>query len=135
MASSAAASPGLSLMQKIYLWVGFLTPIPSIALYVLVPGGTVKHFGGQISNSSKFWCSLTASGDAVIAYLMLTGILDKGKNPWLFKLIVRSSFLYSIFHFGGFWYWHTFGEKHPQGAAMYPTALAMCLAALIAWGR
>jgi hypothetical protein len=126
---------GYTGMQKAYLWMNFVLPLPSIVMYLFSPGGTVKHFGGEVTNSSKFWCSIAASGDAVIAYLMLMGILDKGRNKELFKLIVRSTTVYSLFHVGGFWYWHLYGDQHPQGSAMYPIGLAVAAAAFVAWGR
>ena len=124
----------LSTMQKIYLAAAPVAATPSIIMYLAVPGGTVQHFGGQPSNSSKFWCSTAASGDALVVYLCLVALLDGGKTPGLFKTVVRGNVLYGLFHFGAFWYWHLYGsEPHPT-PLMYPISLAVCAAAMAAWG-
>ena len=112
--------------------MGFITPLPSILMYCLSPGGTVKHFNGDVTATSKFWCSVAASGDAIFAYLCAVALLKKSDE--IDTIVVRSNFLYSIFHFGAFWYWHLNGEKHPA-PAMYPVALVVSTAALVAWGK
>ena len=123
---------GPSLAKKAYLWMGVITPIPSILMYVLMPGGTVKHFNGAVTNTSKFWCSVAASGDSVIAYLCAVALIKKSDE--FDKIVVRGNFVYSIFHVGAFWYWHLHGEKHPS-AVMYPLGLGVAVAALLAWGQ
>ena len=122
-------------MQKVYLGFGAATAFPSVCMYAMAPGGTVQHFGGAITNSSKFWCSTAASGDILVIFWNLVALHYNNKIPEITKNVVRGNFIFSIFHFGAFWYWHVKGDPHPQGVAMYPFALAVAFASLLAWGR
>lgn len=125
------AAPPLTALQRAYFWTGAVLPIPSIALYVLTPGGTVQHFNGVVTNAAKFWCSVAASGDAVVSFLMFAAIYTKSAE--VRKLVLRANWLYALFHFGAFWYWHTYGDAHKSGL-MYPFSIGITTAALVAWG-
>lgn len=127
------AAPPLTPLQKAYFWTGALLPIPSIALYVLTPGGTVQHFNGEATPTAKFWCSVTASGDAVVSYLMFTAIVSKSAE--VRRLVIRANWLYALFHFGAFWYWHAIGGAAHKNGLMYPISISITTAALLAWGR
>lgn len=125
----------LTTAKKAYFGSLAITPLPSILLYVLSPAGTVKFFGGVPSPSSRFWCSIAASGDALVSYLAWYVLLSGGVSREIEKLVVRGTAIYAMFHFGGFFFWHLRGEEpHPMGPAMYVGGLAGSLAGLIAWG-
>jgi hypothetical protein len=112
-----------------------LLPIPSVFAYVLVPNGVVKYFGGTPSKSAAFWCATGAgSGDALVAMMCGYALLGKGGDEFK-KIAIQGFGLYSILHFGGFWWHHTFGDPHPQGPAQYILLLTLALAAAIRWGR
>jgi hypothetical protein len=120
-------------LQKAFFWMGLVAAVPSVALYLLTPGGTVAHFGGEVNDTSKFWCSVAASGD-VYVIAMIVAVLMNFDDEKLKKIVIRANWLYTVLHGGAFWYWHHFGRPHPQGAAMHPIGLAIASAALFAWG-
>jgi hypothetical protein len=120
-------------LQKAFFWMGLIAAVPSVALYVLRPGASVAHFGGEVNDTSKFWCSVTASGDIYVS-AMIVAVLMNFDDEKLKKIVLRANWLYSVLHVGAFWYWHRFGRPHPQGEAMYPIGLVMATAALVAWG-
>nr|CAG4717932.1 unnamed protein product [Naegleria fowleri] len=126
-----------SLLQSMFFWSGALLPLPSIALYILTPGGTVKHFNGEVTPTSKFWCSVAASGDAAISALCWHVLLMKNRESEMGeevkRLVIRVNWIYGLFHFGAFWFWHMKGEKH-KNPWFYPLSLAISTAALLAWG-
>ena len=37
------------------------------------------------------------------------------KSAEVIVLTVRTNAVYGFFHFGAFWYWHTFSVAHPPG--------------------
>lgn len=51
------ANMGFSLLN-LFLLFGGITSLFSVFLYVLMPGGTVKYFGGTTSPSAEFWVRL-----------------------------------------------------------------------------
>ncbi len=116
-----------------FFLMGAVLPLPSILLYVLVPSGTVEFFNGQPTPTSAFWCSLTASGDATVSFLCFCALLTKSTEVHV--LVVRSMAVYSIFHFGAFWFWHHHGDSHPPAVASgYPVSIVISLAAAAWWG-
>jgi len=48
---------------------------------------------------------------------------------------VRATALYTLFHVGGFWYWHSQGTEPHSGAGMYAASFVIAGAALAAWGK
>lgn len=126
-------APPLTALQKLFFGAGWLLPLPSILLYVTVPSGTVAYFGGKPTPSASFWCSLAASGDAVVSVLCFAAL--RSKSLEVRKLVLRSNVVYSFFHFGAFWYHHTYTEPHPKGGYGYPVAMALSVAACAKWGR
>ena len=120
------------MLERAYFWAFGVTPLPSIALYVLCPAGTVQHFGGTASDTASFWCSVAGSGDAYVAFMSLMALWHFDDRR-LRRLVVRGNALYALLHFGAFWYWHRRGPAHPV-PAMYPAALGVAAAALVAWG-
>jgi len=120
------------MLEKVFWWSAFLAPLPSIALYALTPAGTVQHFNGEPSPTASFWCSVTASGDAYVAWMALMVLLNFHDTK-LKKMVLRGNWIYSVLHFGAFWFWHRHGAAHPN-PAMYPVALAIATAGLVAWG-
>ena len=125
---------GLTKMQRIYFWFGVLLPLPSIALYVLVPEGTVEHFGGTPSPTSRFWCTIAASGDAMFSVLCWA-VLSHPNNLELRQSVLFGNAVYSVFHFGGFLRAHFLTEPHPRGPTLYIFGLVTAWLAYIAWGR
>jgi hypothetical protein len=125
-------APPLTGIKKLYFWSGAVVPLASAVMYLVSPGGTVQHFNGEVSATSKFWCSVTASGDIAFSYLMFAGIYSKSEE--VRRLVIRACWLYSVFHFGAFWYWHTVGDAHKSGL-MYPASIVIATAALFAWGK
>ncbi|CUI14658.1 GPI-anchored surface protein, putative [Bodo saltans] len=119
-------------IKKVYFWTGAILPLVSSFGYLLAPSGTVQHFNGEVNNTSKFWCSVVASGDLVVSYLMLSGIFTKSTE--VRQLVIRAYWLFSLFHFGAFWFWHNVGDRHRNGL-MYPAAMIATTAALLAWGK
>ena len=130
--NGAAEHTALSFFQRTYLNAGAILPLCSCVAYVFFPSGTVQHFGGVASNSAAMWCSITASGDVLFAYLCWWALQCNDRR--ILKTLVRGHFLYSILHFGSFWRYHLRGtEPHPQ-PWLYPIALAVSTAALVKWG-
>jgi hypothetical protein len=130
--SQSMNAPPLTGIKKLYFWSGAVVPLASAVMYLVSPGGTVQHFNGEVSATSKFWCSVTASGDIAFSYLMFAGIYSKSEE--VRRLIIRTCWLYSVFHFGAFWYWHNVGDAHKSGL-MYPASIVIATAALFAWGK
>jgi hypothetical protein len=131
-ATSPAAD--LTTLQRLYFWLGALAPIPSILLYVIVPGGTVEFFGGTSSPSADFWCSIAASGDAVVVALCWC-VLKNPNDMVLRQSVLWTNAIYSLFHFGGFARAHYMMEPQPMGPFMYIVNILIFWAAYLAWGR
>ena len=125
---------GLTDLQKVYFWLGFLGPMPSIALYVCLPAGTVEYFGGTPSPTAIFWCTIAASGDAIFS-AMSWAVLSHPTNLVLRQSVLWANALYSVFHFGGFLRAHFTMEPHPHGLYGYMISVIISWAAYLAWGR
>lgn len=124
----------LTTLQRIYFWCGFILPIPSILLYVFLTEGTIEHFGGTPSPTALFWCSIAASGDAVIS-VMCWCVLRNPSNVVLRQSVLMAFAVYSVFHFGGFLKAHYMYEPHPSGPFLYIFSIVTSWAAYFAWGR
>eukprot|EP00526_Cylindrotheca_closterium_P022799 CAMPEP_0113604088 /NCGR_PEP_ID=MMETSP0017_2-20120614/1615_1 /TAXON_ID=2856 /ORGANISM="Cylindrotheca closterium" /LENGTH=173 /DNA_ID=CAMNT_0000512503 /DNA_START=45 /DNA_END=566 /DNA_ORIENTATION=+ /assembly_acc=CAM_ASM_000147 len=125
-------SPPLTKLQKIFFWFGAIGPIPSIFLYEFLTDGTVEHFGGTVSDTALFWCTIASSADAMIAFLC-ANVLWYPTNSLVRTLVLRTFALYSIFHWGGFLRAHYFVEPHPSGPGLYIMGIVTTWAAYIAW--
>lgn len=120
-------------LLTLFFFAGAVGPLPSVFLYVLLPGGTVLFFNGQPSDTANFWCSVTAAADAVASFLCASALVTKINEVKI--LVVRSMAIYSVFHFGAFWYWSNHGDRHPAELANgYPFAILTALAAAMWWG-
>jgi hypothetical protein len=124
---------GLTRLQRIFFWLGFLAPIPSIILYVFLTEGTVEYFGGTPSPTALFWCSIAASGDSIVS-AMSYSVLKYPRNMELRRSVLWGMAVYSIFHFGGFLRAHYTHEPHPAGPVGYFLAIITTWAAYFAWG-
>mmetsp|Transcript_27214 Transcript_27214/g.55536 ORF Transcript_27214/g.55536 Transcript_27214/m.55536 type:complete len:136 (-) Transcript_27214:130-537(-) len=121
------------MMLKLFFLVGAILPLPGISLYVFEPGGTVEFFNGQQNSTTNFWCTLAASGDAVVSFLCFSALMTSSSEVNV--LVVRALAVYSVFHFGSFYYWHHHGDKHPDFmVGGYPASIAISFAALLWWG-
>ena len=124
----------IPLMMKLYFIIGIPIPFLSALLYAFQPSGTVKFFNGEPSDTASFWCSVASSADIPYAFLALNAlILDSVKIK---KLAIASNALYSIFHFGSFWYWHNYGKSHPSIMSpnfTYPVSIFISLFAAYWW--
>ncbi len=128
-----AAAPPLTALQNAYFVGGMLFPLSSAPLYLFVPSGTVKFFGGKPTPSAAFWCSLAAGGDILFAYLCYTAW--RSKSLEVRKLVFRANAIFRIFHFGGFLFHHLFTEPHPAGYGVgYAVAMTLGLLAGFVWG-
>ncbi|CAF3627186.1 unnamed protein product [Rotaria sp. Silwood1] len=119
-------------VRTIYLWLTVVLPWFSSLLYLLVPGGTIKYFGGVPTPSAKFWVQVVASGDIVIGFLALAGL--KTRNSQVLQLIFQAIGVYNIFHMSTFWFNHLFREAHPAGPSFYISALIISSIACGYWG-
>ena len=114
--------------------MGFLGPIPSILLYTFFTEGTVETFGGTVTSTALFWCSIAASGDAMVSTMCFT-VLRNPTNIVLRQGVLTGMAVYSIFHFGGFLKAHYLYEPHPNGPWGYIFSMIVIWAAYFAWGR
>mmetsp|Transcript_8882 Transcript_8882/g.20361 ORF Transcript_8882/g.20361 Transcript_8882/m.20361 type:complete len:135 (-) Transcript_8882:1807-2211(-) len=120
-------------MRAVDFWLGatgILSGI-SVPLYLFVPHGTVKHFGGEVSGTAAMWCTTVAAGDALCSYLSYHGI--RAKTTEAKRLCIRSVGIYALLHMGIFHYGHTVLDPQPNKWQHIP-AVAMSLAALCYWG-
>jgi hypothetical protein len=124
----------LTLPQKIFFWMGFVLPIPSILLYEFLTKGTVEYFGGTPSPTAMFWCSIAASGDAMVSTMCFT-VLRNPSNVGLRQSVLLGMAVYSIFHFGGFLKAHYLYEPHPGGPVGYIVSIILTWVAYFVWGR
>ncbi len=124
----------LTPLQKAFFWAGFLLPLPSICLHLFLPGGTVEYFGGNPSPVAKFWCSLTASGDAAISVICWF-VLSNPKNLALRRAALSALAIYSLLHFGLFAKAHFTVAPVPAGPVGYVLAVVLSCAAYWFWGR
>ena len=116
----------------IFLWLTMILPWFSSLLYLFVPDGTIRYFGGIPTPSGEFWVQVVASGDIVIGFLALSGL--KTRNSEVLKLIFRAICVYNIFHISTFWYNHTFREPHPSGSTFYIVLSIISVIACGWWG-
>jgi len=72
----------------------------SVPLYMLVPVGAVKNFGGDSSPTALFWCQLVGGGDALMAYLMGWAFFTRSAE--VRRNCLRGLGVYCVFHFVGF---------------------------------
>lgn len=120
-------------LLALYLSIGAVAPLPMVFLYVFFPRETVDYFNGQSSDGARFWCSVTAGGDAVLSFLCFKALLSKSKEVKI--LVVHAMAVFSIFHIGAFWYWSSHGVRHPEEIASgYPLAILVSLVAASWWG-
>ena len=137
MASRALSQePVYPWLYNIFCGIDIVLPLVSSIGYLVVPYGTVQHFGGVSSPSANFWCMLTAAGDILVAYLCFEGLRRGRRNPDIRRIVVRSVCLYTFIHCGIFWYSHHFIE--PQANAIisfYPISMAITATSVFLWGR
>jgi len=124
----------LTNFQRAYFWAGMLLPLPSIALYVIVPAGTVEHFGGTPTPTAQFWCTLAATGDAMFS-ANCWSVLSHSTNVELRKSLLWVNAIYASFHFGGYLSAHCMFEPHPGGPGLYIFGLVTTWLAYFVWGR
>lgn len=123
----------LTKLQKMFFWFGTIGPIPSIFLYEFLTDGTIEHFGGTVSDTASFWCTIASSADAMISFLCASVVLWYPTNVLVRTIVLRTFALYSIFHWGGFLRAHYFIEPHPSGPGLYIMSIGVTWAAYIAW--
>jgi len=120
-------------LLTVFFLLGAFGPLPSIILFVFMPGGTVEFFNGQSSPTANFWCSANASADATISFLCFSALLTRSVE--VKKLVLRAFAIYAVFHWGAFWWWSMHGDPHPAAIAIgYPISITISLAAMIYWG-
>lgn len=54
---------------KIYFLCTMVLTSMSVFLYVFLPDGTAKFFGGQPTPTTNFWVTIAGGGDSLVAFL------------------------------------------------------------------
>ena len=83
----------------------------SVFLYLIVPAGSVKFFGGdQTSLSAASWCSIVGAGDLLVSFLAFVALLLRLTRHASVMMIVAmiGIGLYSVFHSGAYLYSHLY---------------------------
>eukprot|EP01080_Neovahlkampfia_damariscottae_P004146 gene4146-7456_t len=120
-----------NLFLNLYLFVYGSGSFISVFLYWFLAEGTIKFFSGDINPTSIFWVRTVASGDLLVSFICLKGLLG---NSEMKKLAVQSNFLYGLFHFGSFWYADKFIAPHkPFMSVQYLPSILFVAFALIWW--
>lgn len=93
-----------------YFGVNLLGAGASVFLYLLVPAGTVKSFGGSVNNeSAASWCSIVAAGDALVSFLAAVALRyrtpeSSSDHTRIRALALTGIGLYCALHGGAFIY-------------------------------
>lgn len=115
--------------------MNMLLPAISSIAYLFVPRGTILHFSGTPSPTAEFWCMTVAAGDLLVAYLSYIGFTEGTKNSLVRRIVVRSTFVYTILHMSAFWYAHVFLEPQLNAfVPFYPLSILMVIGQMLAWG-
>ena len=74
-----------------------------------------------------------ASGDALSCFLSYKALRSTSKKE--LRTILQSLFVYSLFHFGSFWFSHNFLKPHPDFiASMYLPSIALPFIMMMYYG-
>jgi hypothetical protein len=124
---------------NLYFLSAAILPGISVFLYLCVPVGTVKLFGGDISakatrDAAQLWVRTTSNGDILVS--ILNGLALFKPSDWHFRqTVIRVCSFSNLVHFGCFLYHHYFVQPHPLGLTiMYWFAIALTLLSGLGWG-
>lgn len=92
-------------------------------VYLTEPKKSLIKLGGQPSPSAVVLVQVIASGEALVSYLCLEGLLSQ--IPETRRMIVRAVGVYNLFHMGAFWWGHHKHVRNPKGTGMLIFGLLM----------
>ncbi|CAM4929459.1 unnamed protein product [Rotaria socialis] len=110
-----------------------------VFIYLFVPVGTVKVFGGNISDKStrdaaKLWVLTTSNGDIIVSILNIIALFKS--SDWYFRqAVIRVCSFSNFIHFGCFLYHHYFVQPHHIAfVILYWGAISITLLSGLGWG-
>lgn len=101
---------------NIYFGMTSLISAASSYAYLSSPQQSLVKLGGAPSPSALILVQVIASGEALVSYLCLEGLLSQ--TPESRRIIVRAVGVYNLFHMGAFWWGHHKHVRNPKGTGM-----------------
>jgi len=112
---------------------GGVAALGSSLIYLFVPDGTVKFFGGIPTPTTNTWIPVVAAGDILCAYLLFEAA--RTSSAEVKRLGVRGLGLYMAFHLGAFVRGHLYSEPQPlQMLAIYASMALGTVPFVLWWG-
>ena len=110
---------------------GGVAALGSSLLYLFVPDGTVKFFGGVPTPTTNTWIPVVAAGDILCAYLLFEAA--RTSSAEVKRLGVRGLGLYMAFHLGAFVRGHLYSEPQPPHMLAIYASMALGTIPFVLW--
>ena len=115
-----------------WLALGGVLAAASVPLYVFLPSGSIRNFGGTPSPTACMWVQTVAAGDALVAFLAWEALRSGSVETK--RLAARAIGVYNLLHMGSFINGHLNHVPSPQGLGVPVASLILGSAASAYWG-